>query len=219
MPGQNRNSWNLVTLMAAAALGAVAFAGWAVWAAVNNHSALLVTLTSLAGVGSFAVGVLLIAGPRIRRPQNLFQHQPGLPPYSGPAPVSHSGPRQQSPTFTERLTAATRELADSNHTICVAGVYNLAALADDWEDRRQDCIDMLCTTLCDQSPPATTPSHAPVNPIRDVRHALLNIIAAHLQPDNRRRPAHTDWSNYNFDFTGITFDGADFANARFNGVV
>jgi uncharacterized protein YjbI with pentapeptide repeats len=212
MPSQNRNSWKLVTLMAVAAIGAIAFAGWAIWAAVNNHSALLVTLTSLAGVGSFVAGVLVIAGPQIRRPQNQLQHQPGLPSYN-------SGPRQQSQPFTERLTAATRELADPNHTIRVAGVYNLAALADDWEDRRQDCIDILCATLCDQSSPATAPSHATVSPIRDVRHAILNIIAAHLQSDNRRQPAHTDWSNYNFSFTGITFDGADFANARFNGLV
>jgi uncharacterized protein YjbI with pentapeptide repeats len=48
---------------------------------------------------------------------------------------------------------------------------------------------------------------------REVRHALVRTITAHL-----REGAAVSWVGKDFDLTGVVFDGGDFSGAIFSGV-
>ncbi|GII05322.1 hypothetical protein Pta02_73300 [Planobispora takensis] len=48
--------------------------------------------------------------------------------------------------------------------------------------------------------------------LREVRHTIIRIITSHLRDD-----AAVSWQGYDFDFTGVVFDGADFTHTVFSG--
>jgi hypothetical protein len=55
---------------------------------------------------------------------------------------------QRTQTLNERFSAAAGQLgSDKPSAVRLAGVYAMAGLADDWEDDRQTCVDMLCAYL------------------------------------------------------------------------
>jgi hypothetical protein len=41
--------------------------------------------------------------------------------------------------------------------------------------------------------------------LREVRHTVIRVIAAHLRDD-----AETSWQGHDLDFTEVVFDGGDF---------
>ena len=93
----------------------------------------------------------------------------------------------------------------------------MAGLADDWEENRQTCVDVLCAYLRMPSEPdpgqdAAAPQRLSFQAIREVRHTVIRVIAAHLQDG-----AVVSWQGLNLDFTGVVFDGGDFNGARFSG--
>ena len=47
---------------------------------------------------------------------------------------------------------------------------------------------------------------------REVRHTVIRVIGTHLRPS-----AKVSWQGLDYDFTGVVFDGGDFANAQFSG--
>lgn len=49
--------------------------------------------------------------------------------------------------FNERFTAITAQLGDAQPAVRLAGVHAMAGLADDWEENRQTCVDVLCGYL------------------------------------------------------------------------
>jgi hypothetical protein len=49
--------------------------------------------------------------------------------------------------FTDRYESAAEQLGHEKAAVRLAGVYAMARLADDWEARRQTCIDVLCAYL------------------------------------------------------------------------
>jgi membrane protein implicated in regulation of membrane protease activity len=49
--------------------------------------------------------------------------------------------------FNERFTTIAAQLGDSQPAVRLAGVHAMAGLADDWEDNRQTCVDVLCAYL------------------------------------------------------------------------
>ena len=52
---------------------------------------------------------------------------------------------QRTRTFNERFaTAAAQVGSDKPPAVRLAGVYAMAGLADDWEENRQTCVDVLC---------------------------------------------------------------------------
>jgi hypothetical protein len=51
----------------------------------------------------------------------------------------------------------------------------------------------------------------PFGAIREVRHTVIRVVAAHLKKD-----AATSWQGLNFDFTGVVFDGGDFGDTQFS---
>ena len=95
----------------------------------------------------------------------------------------------------------------------------MAGLADDWEENRQTCVDVLCAYL--RMPYEPEPAHeAPVQrrldfqAAREVRHTVIRVITAHLKED-----AETSWQGLSLDFTGVVFDGGTFDHAVFSGPV
>src|SRR6516164_10721 len=119
--------------------------------------------------------------------------------------------------YRERFTAAAAQVGDEKAAIQLAGVRAMAELADAWPERRQTCVDALCAHLRRlNSPDAGLDTAADDQPksgsTRDVRRAVIKIIAAHL-----RLSANVSWRSLDFDFTGAVFDGGDFSHAGFSG--
>jgi uncharacterized protein YjbI with pentapeptide repeats len=124
---------------------------------------------------------------------------------------------QRTRTLNERFATAAEQLGSDKPAVQLAGVYAMAGLADDWPENRRTCADVLCAYL--RMPYAPDPGQdAPealrlaFQAIREVRHTVIRVIAAHLKTD-----AAMSWQGLNFDFTGVVFDGADFRGAQFSG--
>jgi hypothetical protein len=93
----------------------------------------------------------------------------------------------------------------------------MAGLADDWEENRQTCVDVLCAYLRmpyepDPGDEAPESERLAFRASREVRHTVIRVITTHLKDE-----AAADWQGLNFDFTGVAFGGADFSGAQFSG--
>ncbi|WP_344282920.1 pentapeptide repeat-containing protein [Actinomadura napierensis] len=125
--------------------------------------------------------------------------------------------------FNERFGAASAQLGHDEPAVRLAGAYAMAGLADDWEQGRQTCIDVLCAFLRlphtlspgedpaeGQDPTEHAAARATYLAAREVRHTVIRIIGNHLN-------GHTDvsWRGHDLDFTGAIFDGGDFRRAVF----
>jgi uncharacterized protein YjbI with pentapeptide repeats len=120
--------------------------------------------------------------------------------------------------LNERFTAIATQLGDGQPAVLLAGVHAMAGLADDWEENRQTCVDVLCAYLRlpydpDPGEDATPADRAAYRANREVRHTIIRLIRDHLLPD---ADAAVSWQGLNLDFTGVVFDGGDFAGARFS---
>jgi len=124
--------------------------------------------------------------------------------------------QQDIRTLNERFARAADQLGSDKPTIQLAGVYALAGLADDWEEKRQTCIDLMCGYLRmpyepSPGPDAPESQRLTFQASRQVRHTVIRVITAHLQEN-----AAVSWQGLHFDFTGAVFDGGDFSNAVFS---
>lgn len=133
--------------------------------------------------------------------------------------------REQTKLFNERFTAAAEQLASGHAANRLAGVYAVAALADDWDAGRQTCVSVMCAYLRMpyEPPPArenrTSESLDDLQPVleeRLVRHTVADVIGERLR--EQPVPGKT-WHECDFDFTGANLDGGNFARACFNGQV
>src|SRR6266568_4230172 len=118
-------------------------------------------------------------------------------------------------TLNDRFATAAEKLGnDKPPPVRLAGVYAMAGLADDWDDNRQACIDVLCGYL--RMPYARDPGEGEARlgflADREVRHTVIRVITDHL-----RESAKKSWRGRDFDFTNVVFDGGDFSQARFSG--
>ncbi|MFF7127188.1 pentapeptide repeat-containing protein [Streptomyces sp. NPDC008240] len=118
--------------------------------------------------------------------------------------------------LNERFSTAAELLGHEEAACRLAGVHAMAGLADDWAERRQTCIDVLCAYLrmpyYPLGPNIDGPADGQAN--REVRLTVIRTIRDHLLRDT---PPETSWCGYDLDFTGATFDGGDFSFARFSG--
>lgn len=129
--------------------------------------------------------------------------------------------REDAKVLLDRFGKAAELLGAPDAAVRTAGVYALAALANDAPEGRQGCIDVLCAYLRqpyapamhdDRGDPATV-SRDPGQE-RQVRLAVVRLIRDNLHlPDHDPRT----WRGHDFDFTGAVFDGGDFAGATFTG--
>ena len=124
---------------------------------------------------------------------------------------------QRTRTLNERFATAAEQLGSDKPAVRLAGVYAMAGLADDWEESRQTCVDVLCAYLRmpyepDPGQDAPEPQRLAFQTIREVRHTVIRVITAHLKGD-----AAVSWQGLNFDFTDVVFDGGGFGGARFSG--
>jgi hypothetical protein len=108
--------------------------------------------------------------------------------------------RERHRVLTERYVKAAEQLGHDKPPVRAAGVYAMAELADDWDDGRQLCIDVLCAYI-------RMPYQNPDDGEREVRRTLLRVIRDHLRPDSRF--GHMKWSGYRFSFEGATLDNGD----------
>jgi uncharacterized protein YjbI with pentapeptide repeats len=125
---------------------------------------------------------------------------------------------QRTRTLNERFATAAGQLGgDKPPAVRLAGVYAMAVLADDWEANRQTCVDVLCGYMRlpyepDPGDDAPAKKRLDFHGGREVRHTVIQVIAAHL-----RAGAAVSWQGLDFDFTGAVFDGGDFTGAEFSG--
>jgi hypothetical protein len=125
---------------------------------------------------------------------------------------------QRTRTLNERFDTVAEQLGSYKPpAVRLAAVYAMAGLADDWQDHRQMCVDVLCAYL--RMPYEPGPGDdAPVEKrlafqaSREVRHTVIRVITAHLNGT-----APVPWCGLNFDFAGAVFDGGDFSGAKFSG--
>jgi uncharacterized protein YjbI with pentapeptide repeats len=121
--------------------------------------------------------------------------------------------------FNERFTAIATQLGDDQPAVHLAGLHAMAGLADDWEENRQTCVDVLCAYLRlpydpDPGKDAAAADRAAYLANREVRHTVIRLIADHLRWDV---DSENSWQGLNLDFTGVVFDGGDFRDAKFSG--
>lgn len=120
--------------------------------------------------------------------------------------------RADAEQLAQRYTTAADQLGHEKPAVRLAGVYAMARLADDWDDQRQVCIDVLCAYLrMPYEPDPASEKHREGE--REVRHTIIRIIRDHLRDSN----APTTWCGRDLDFTNATFDGGDFRGAKFTG--
>ena len=128
---------------------------------------------------------------------------------------------QRTRTLNERFATAAEQLGSDKPAVRLAGVYAMAGLADDWEENRQICVDVLCAYLRmpyepDPGQDAPELERLAFQAIREVRHTVIRVITAHL-----KKNAALSWQGLNFDFTGARFSGSlvIFKDAKFSGAV
>jgi len=123
---------------------------------------------------------------------------------------------QRTRTLNERFATAAEQLGSDKPAVRLAGVYAMTGLADDWQENRQTCVDVLCAYLrmpYEPEPPEAAPEAQRLAFLasREVRHTVIRVITAHLKKD-----AATPWPGLHFDFGGVVFDGGDFRDAEFS---
>jgi hypothetical protein len=124
---------------------------------------------------------------------------------------------QRARTLNERFATAAYMLGiDQPAAVRLSGIYAMSGLADDWEDNRQTCIDVLCGYLRMPYPadPGDGEKQLGFLADREVRYTVIRVITAHLRDEARK-----SWQDKEFDFTGAVFDGGDFSDAVFSGNV
>ncbi|MER7348214.1 pentapeptide repeat-containing protein [Streptomyces aurantiacus] len=129
--------------------------------------------------------------------------------------------REATRLHTERFTTAVSQLGSESAAVRLGGVHALAGLADDapTDLLRQTCIDVLCAYLrlpytaeTDLPPDDLAARHAYLA-LREVRHTIIRLIRDRTAVGPEE--THVSWQGYDFDFTGVVFDGGDFSGALF----
>ncbi len=152
-----------------------------------------------------AIGVGTVVGAALALPLAAWAPT-GRP---GPGELAANRPRPVDPAGAprERLDLAVRLGDRASPSGQMAAVLALAALADEWPDGRQDCVEVLCRYLrLPYDPAAAGPAES------QVRLSVVDALRSHL--DGTTGPG---WPGCRFDFSGATFDRGSLDGARFAG--
>jgi hypothetical protein len=115
----------------------------------------------------------------------------------------------QEEQYSQRFQDAAKQLGDPAAAVRLAGVYSMARLADDWPQRRQTCVNVLCSYVRTSMP--TTPfgnSGAEL----EVRQAVFAEVEARTQPDAGER----SWSTLQLNFAGAEVEGVEMHDCHFS---
>ncbi|MCA1604232.1 MAG: hypothetical protein LC775_01820 [Acidobacteria bacterium] len=112
--------------------------------------------------------------------------------------------RDRTRLLNERFTSASQQLGSDRPEIRLAGVYAMAGLADDWNDQRQTCVDVLCGYF-------RMASRAD-EPDEEVCKAVFQMIRDHLAGNAPAR-----WSGVSFNFRGAQFVDQDLSDIVVDG--
>jgi hypothetical protein len=129
--------------------------------------------------------------------------------------------RERTRLFGERSVQAVEQLGHDHPAVRVAGVYAMAAPADEWLDGRQCCIDVLCAYLrMPYDPDGETAAEGE----REVRRTLFRVTDVTFAGD----PVEFDGADFSgatdpsgvFTAGGVWFDGSRFVGGTtsFEGV-
>lgn len=144
--------------------------------------------------------------------------------------------REQTKAFNDQFAAAAEQLSSDKAANRLAGVYAMASLADDWDEGRQTCINVLCAYIrMPYDPPEQAPEldnsearkeHQDRRAEQQVRRTVLDVVGERLRAD----PVNgKTWHGHDFDFSGAVIGGGDlhaikviggrvsFAEAEFSG--
>ncbi|MFI6150558.1 pentapeptide repeat-containing protein [Streptomyces sp. NPDC051109] len=129
--------------------------------------------------------------------------------------------RDATRLHSERFTTAVAQLGNESIAVRLGGVHALAGLADDAPSPRlrQTCIDVLCAylrlpyTAATDLPAEDAQAQHAYLALREVRHTVIRVIRDRLSLDSGHQ---LTWQGHDFDFTGVVFDGGDFAGAVFS---
>lgn len=123
--------------------------------------------------------------------------------------LSEGDARREDERFlSSRFESATAQMGDEAAAVRLAGVYALAALADDWPARRALCVDVLCAYMRLPYPPDAVDAVG-AEAERQVRLALLKSIRARL-----RHTAAVSWQGLNMSFERAELRGGDLTGAQ-----
>lgn len=187
--------WLVVALLVGAGTSALllwAF-GWpslprsAEFTAANTIELLKIVLAVIAGFG----GVVLLSVNHRKQKVAEGDHRLAL----------RSEEREKSKLLNERFAAAAEQLAHESEQVRLAGVYALAGLADDWDDGRQKCVELLISYLRLAEPGAS-----------EVVDTIFRMFRERLTTDS-------SWCDVDYDFTGMKLVDMDFSGFTFRGTV
>lgn len=112
--------------------------------------------------------------------------------------------RAEADSRAKRYQEAAAQLGHVRAAVRLAGVYEMARLADDWPEQRQSCVDVLCAYLRMPWPEKETAvaTDVPENfdpGEKQVRKTINTVIDQHL------KSAHPqNWSKTRLDLSGAT---------------
>lgn len=122
--------------------------------------------------------------------------------------------RADATQLAERYAKAAEQLGHEQPAVRLAGVYSMARLADDWPEQRQVCIDVLCAYL--RMPYEINPAEPGFKyGEREVRLTVIQSIRDRLEDPT----SPTTWCGRDLNFNGATFDGGNFYDANFSGLI
>jgi hypothetical protein len=115
--------------------------------------------------------------------------------------------RAEQEFLSNRYHEAVDHLGHEKAAVRLAGIYALARLADDWDERRQDCLDLPCDYL---RMPVKHVNKGDDEDEYKVRRSIFRVFNTHLE-----EAATTSWSNLSFDLSDTTLSGVSIFNATF----
>lgn len=187
--------WLFVALLVGASTSALllwAF-GWpalpraATFTATNTIELLKIVLAVIAGFG----GVVLLSVNHRKQRVAEGDHRLAL----------RQEEREETKLLNERFAAAAEQLAHDSEQVRLAGAYALAGLADDWDEGRQKCVEVLIAYL------RISGSRG-----GEVVDTLFRLFRERLTGDS-------PWRDVDYDFTGMTLIDMDFGGFTFHGTV
>jgi hypothetical protein len=213
-PGQAPDLWSM--RMAAAvvlplAVGVAALVGW--W--LYDHAAKV----AVPG-GGFEVDTLEVVRTTITVAAFVGAVLAGLNAYRKQRLAEAESDRADASEFTRRYGESLTHLGDAQAAVRLGGVYSMARLADDWEDQRQTCIDVLCGYLRMPTPYEAETSNSRAE--QEVRATIQRLIRWHVVLDVESSSGvgfRPSWSSCHFDFSGGTLCDMNLNRADFKGDV